>query len=214
MLCSSHVFPYSKNVFGSWAQTFFNYNRRHSSDPCVRIRTTTALLKCTAVPRNFNKDRCRETSLRGGERRRQTFKLSPQGVHSDPQGNNLLQVPVLKSWPSAWVHSGAALRATEDCWEGHSMLSKINLHETFTEPPSSPLTQQAFFCVRSFLLQLQRRLIQSICSSSLCLTMALPVVVFLLALTSLSAASAPDCKDLVKPFMPEDPKLVGYLILF
>lgn len=44
--------------------------------------------------------------------------------------------------------------------------------------------------------------------------MALPAVVVLLALTSLSAASAPDCKDLVKPFMPEDPKLVGFLCLF
>lgn len=43
--------------------------------------------------------------------------------------------------------------------------------------------------------------------------MALPVVVFLLALTSLSAASAPDCKDLVEPFIPEDPKLVGFLSL-
>uniref|UniRef100_A0A7N6BEG4 Apolipoprotein M n=1 Tax=Anabas testudineus TaxID=64144 RepID=A0A7N6BEG4_ANATE len=31
--------------------------------------------------------------------------------------------------------------------------------------------------------------------------MALPAVVFLLAFASLSAASAPDCKDLVKPFM-------------
>ncbi len=39
--------------------------------------------------------------------------------------------------------------------------------------------------------------------------MALPVAVFLLALASLSAATAPDCKDLVKPFMPEDPKLVS-----
>lgn len=38
--------------------------------------------------------------------------------------------------------------------------------------------------------------------------MTLPAVVFLLALTSLAAASAPDCKDLVKPFMPEDPKQV------
>uniref|UniRef100_A0AAQ5YH28 Apolipoprotein M n=1 Tax=Amphiprion ocellaris TaxID=80972 RepID=A0AAQ5YH28_AMPOC len=38
--------------------------------------------------------------------------------------------------------------------------------------------------------------------------MALAVVVFLFTLTSLSAASAPDCKDLIKPFMPEDPKLV------
>lgn len=47
------------------------------------------LLKCTAVPRNFNKDCCWVTSLLGGERRRQTFKLSPKGVHSDPQGNNL-----------------------------------------------------------------------------------------------------------------------------
>ncbi|KAK9522653.1 hypothetical protein VZT92_019102 [Zoarces viviparus] len=38
--------------------------------------------------------------------------------------------------------------------------------------------------------------------------MALPAAVFLLALTSLSAASAPDCKDLVRPFIPDDPKLV------
>uniref|UniRef100_I3JIK9 Apolipoprotein M n=1 Tax=Oreochromis niloticus TaxID=8128 RepID=I3JIK9_ORENI len=38
--------------------------------------------------------------------------------------------------------------------------------------------------------------------------MALPVVVFLLALIALGAASAPDCKELVKPFMPEDPKQV------
>lgn len=38
--------------------------------------------------------------------------------------------------------------------------------------------------------------------------MALPVFAFLLALTSLSAASAPDCKELVKPFMPEDPNQV------
>lgn len=42
--------------------------------------------------------------------------------------------------------------------------------------------------------------------------MALPAVVFLLALTSLSAASAPDCKDLVKPFIPEDPKLVSSVL--
>ncbi|KAM4616163.1 uncharacterized protein ACJ7VT_009127 [Polymixia lowei] len=33
-------------------------------------------------------------------------------------------------------------------------------------------------------------------------------VVSLLALTALSAASAPDCKDLVKPFIPDDPNLV------
>lgn len=40
--------------------------------------------------------------------------------------------------------------------------------------------------------------------------MALPAVgVFLLALTSFSAATAPDCKDLVKPFIPEDPKVVS-----
>ncbi|KAM9392324.1 uncharacterized protein KZ484_003795 [Pholidichthys leucotaenia] len=38
--------------------------------------------------------------------------------------------------------------------------------------------------------------------------MALLAVVFLLSLTSFSAASVPDCKDLVKPFIPEDPKLV------
>ncbi|KAM6930798.1 saxitoxin and tetrodotoxin-binding protein 2-like [Xenentodon cancila] len=40
--------------------------------------------------------------------------------------------------------------------------------------------------------------------------MALPAAVFLLTLTSLGAASAsaPDCEDLVKPFVPEDPKLV------
>uniref|UniRef100_A0AAX7SF63 Apolipoprotein M n=1 Tax=Astatotilapia calliptera TaxID=8154 RepID=A0AAX7SF63_ASTCA len=38
--------------------------------------------------------------------------------------------------------------------------------------------------------------------------MALPVVVFLLSLIALAAASAPDCKELVKPFMPEDPKQV------
>ncbi|XP_032372075.1 uncharacterized protein LOC116689621 [Etheostoma spectabile] len=44
--------------------------------------------------------------------------------------------------------------------------------------------------------------------SSVCLTMALPLVVFLLALTSLSAASATDCKDLVELLKPEDPKLV------
>ncbi|XP_015827992.3 uncharacterized protein [Nothobranchius furzeri] len=38
--------------------------------------------------------------------------------------------------------------------------------------------------------------------------MALLVIGLLLALSSLTAASAPDCKDLVKPFMPDDPKLV------
>lgn len=39
--------------------------------------------------------------------------------------------------------------------------------------------------------------------------MALPVVGFLLALSSFCAATAPDCKDMVKPFMPDDPKLVS-----
>ncbi|AWP06953.1 Hypothetical protein SMAX5B_011049 [Scophthalmus maximus] len=38
--------------------------------------------------------------------------------------------------------------------------------------------------------------------------MAAHAVVCLWALASLSAASAPDCKDLVKPFVPDDPKLV------
>lgn len=38
--------------------------------------------------------------------------------------------------------------------------------------------------------------------------MALPVLVFLLALSSLADAAAPDCKDMVKPFMPEDPQQV------
>lgn len=38
--------------------------------------------------------------------------------------------------------------------------------------------------------------------------MALLVVVLLLTVTSLCAASAPDCKELVKPFMPEDSKQV------
>lgn len=42
--------------------------------------------------------------------------------------------------------------------------------------------------------------------------MDLPVVVFLLALIALGAASAPDCKELVKPFMPEDPKQVSHLV--
>uniref|UniRef100_A0A673CMR1 Apolipoprotein M n=1 Tax=Sphaeramia orbicularis TaxID=375764 RepID=A0A673CMR1_9TELE len=32
--------------------------------------------------------------------------------------------------------------------------------------------------------------------------------VFFLALTHLSVASSPDCQDLVKPFMPENPKMV------
>ncbi|KAM9744373.1 saxitoxin and tetrodotoxin-binding protein 2-like [Menidia menidia] len=34
------------------------------------------------------------------------------------------------------------------------------------------------------------------------------VFVFLMALASLTAASAPDCQELVKPYMPEDLKLV------
>lgn len=38
--------------------------------------------------------------------------------------------------------------------------------------------------------------------------MALCGGVFLLALVSLSAAAAPDCKDLIQPYMPDDPKLV------
>uniref|UniRef100_A0A3Q3FSX4 Apolipoprotein M n=1 Tax=Kryptolebias marmoratus TaxID=37003 RepID=A0A3Q3FSX4_KRYMA len=38
--------------------------------------------------------------------------------------------------------------------------------------------------------------------------MALLVVGFLLTLSTLSAASSPDCKDLVKPFTPEDPSSV------
>lgn len=42
--------------------------------------------------------------------------------------------------------------------------------------------------------------------------MALPVVVFLLSLIALAAASAPDCKELIKPFMPEDPKQVSHLV--
>ncbi|KAF3850929.1 hypothetical protein F7725_012701 [Dissostichus mawsoni] len=40
------------------------------------IKTTSAFLKRPAVPRNFNKDCCRVTSLRGGE----TLKLLPQGA--------------------------------------------------------------------------------------------------------------------------------------
>ena len=59
-------------------------------------------------------------------------------------------------------------------------------------------------------MQLQQHTLQYCCLSlSPCLTMALPVVVFLLALTSVSGESAPDCKDVVKPFMPQDPKLVS-----
>lgn len=64
---------------------------RNSADPYVKmlrfIRTTTVVLKCTAVPRSFNKGCCWATSLSGVERRRQTFKQSPQGVHT--QGKNL-----------------------------------------------------------------------------------------------------------------------------
>lgn len=40
--------------------------------------------------------------------------------------------------------------------------------------------------------------------------MALSVILILLVLTSFSAATAPDCKEMVKPFMPEDPKLVSF----
>lgn len=39
--------------------------------------------------------------------------------------------------------------------------------------------------------------------------MALSVVGFLLTLASLSAASAPDCEELVQPYMPEEPDQVG-----
>ncbi|KAM4577277.1 uncharacterized protein PAE49_007119 [Odontesthes bonariensis] len=39
--------------------------------------------------------------------------------------------------------------------------------------------------------------------------MALPVFVLVMTLTSLGAASAPDCEELVKPFMPDDPKPVS-----
>ncbi|KAK2837369.1 hypothetical protein Q5P01_014581 [Channa striata] len=38
--------------------------------------------------------------------------------------------------------------------------------------------------------------------------MALPAVAVLLALAAVSAASAPDCKELVKPFMPVDPAAI------
>ncbi|CAJ1068904.1 saxitoxin and tetrodotoxin-binding protein 2-like [Xyrichtys novacula] len=38
--------------------------------------------------------------------------------------------------------------------------------------------------------------------------MPLSAAVFLLALVSLCAATAPDCKDMIQPYMPEDPKLV------
>lgn len=46
-------------------------------------------------------------------------------------------------------------------------------------------------------------------SNICCLTMALSVVGFLLTLASLSAASAPDCEELVQPYMPEEPDQVG-----
>lgn len=39
--------------------------------------------------------------------------------------------------------------------------------------------------------------------------MALSVVGFLLTLVSLSAASAPDCQELVQPYMPEEPEQVS-----
>nr|XP_040052241.1 uncharacterized protein LOC120831140 isoform X2 [Gasterosteus aculeatus aculeatus] len=42
----------------------------------------------------------------------------------------------------------------------------------------------------------------------LCPIMALPAVVVLLALASLGAASAPDCKDLLRPFVPDDPQQI------
>ncbi|XP_040052240.2 alpha-1-acid glycoprotein 1 isoform X2 [Gasterosteus aculeatus] len=42
----------------------------------------------------------------------------------------------------------------------------------------------------------------------LCLIMSLPAVVVLLALASLGAASAPDCKDLLRPFVPDDPQQI------
>ncbi|KAM3611796.1 uncharacterized protein V6R79_024324 [Siganus canaliculatus] len=38
--------------------------------------------------------------------------------------------------------------------------------------------------------------------------MLLPAVSLLLVFTPFTAAAAPDCKDLVKPFIPEDPKLI------
>ncbi|XP_013863858.1 uncharacterized protein LOC106517519 [Austrofundulus limnaeus] len=44
--------------------------------------------------------------------------------------------------------------------------------------------------------------------SVLSAAMALLVVGFLLTLSSLSAASSPDCKDLVQPFTPDDPSSV------
>lgn len=145
-------------------------------------------------------------------------------------------------WHFAWVRSGAAVLATEDCSAGHSVLSKRNLHgsarslKTFTGASEhvetllllhiSTCTTAFFFFetpVRKWISVRCFSVAASATSSAVLLlslfhlshlhpsvwTMALSAVVFLLALSSLTAATAPDCKDLVKPFMPEDPKLVS-----
>lgn len=56
--------------------------------------------------------------------------------------------------------------------------------------------------------QRQKVSVEGRAASSLRPTMALLVAVLLLAVVPLCAASAPDCDELVKPFMPEDSKLV------
>jgi len=125
------------------------------------IKTTSAFLKRPAVPRNFNKDCCRVTSLRGGE----TLNLLPQGVHSDQQGNNLRSSeekhPQVLSecfnsqrqvLALAQVHSGSTLRETE-AWPFNAeqqksawSLQKTLLSAETTSYPLNAVAQRLFCC--------------------------------------------------------------------
>lgn len=166
-----------------------------------------------------------------------------QGVQSDPQRDKLLPRGLSKCLNAVgdsflalcpgsfegnrglliWPFNAELKKSPRVCMVG----TKPSLvHPSFGETPSSPslvaLAQLLFFFfsfsfaaseTSSAVLPTLPLPSHPPLLSSVWLSMALPAVLFLLALTSLSAASAPDCKELVRPFIPEDPKLVGFLHL-
>lgn len=109
------------------------------------------------------------------------------------------------------------------CWvkEICTVIKKPEDEETYPSPTLARThTLLPFFFRRenesdAFLLQFQQPSLQHCClphpshPHPSIRDMALPVIGFLLALSSFCASTTPDCKDVVKPFMPDDPKLVS-----
>lgn len=110
---------------------------------------------------------------------------------------------------------------------GHSLLDKrhVHGHQQFLQRPAPPPLRKLFFKFKKlFFCKAQRgmncaaALAASLAVRSSLLphpqpsvtAMALSVIVPLLALASFCAAFAPNCDDMVKPYIPQDPKVVRH----